>query len=203
MKTGIALIGDGAGAAGVWQAMSALRLSHLPLLAVDDTALPLLCRLLCRKYKISPRRQKRMERGGVVAQLELLRLARWLRRHAASEPLKPGALLFYFSGWPLVCAPGTDVFLSGGKKLCSDDCELLLCVMHASRMVKKKTACVWPLRAAGAEKTVAFLLNSQHVHTGVERSFQVFFEKNSIRAAEDVFCRLWQRRLELYDALLF
>ncbi|MGI6261691.1 MAG: hypothetical protein ACOYJR_07610 [Acutalibacteraceae bacterium] len=205
MKAGIALIGDGIGAAGVWQAMCALHLSHLPLLAVDDTALPLLCKLLCRKYKISPRRQKRMERGGAAAQLELLRFVRWLRNHTTSEPLKPGALLFFFSGGPLLlCAPGTDVFLAGGKKVCSNDCELLLCVMRASRMAKNEPAArVWPLSAAGAEKTVVFLLNSQHSHSGAGESFQVFFERKGMRAAENVFCRLWQRRSELYDALLF
>ena len=205
MKAGIALIGEGAGAAGVWQAMCALHLSALPLLAVDDTALPLLCRLLCRKYHLSPRRQKRMEQGGPAARLELLRLAHWLRRHADAKPLTPGALLFFFSGGPvLICAPGTDVFLSGGKQVCSNDRELLLSVMRASRMAQNESAAgVWPLCAAGAEKTVVFLLNVRRPYHGVQPSFRIAVTAQGEHAADEVFLRLWQRRSELYDALLF
>ncbi len=206
MKTGIALIGAGAGAAGVWQAMCAMRLPALPLMATDETALPLLCRLLCQKYHLSPVRRRRIERGGAAAKLELLKLARWLKKNSTAEPLKPGPLLFFFSGSPiLICAPGTDVYLSGRKRLCRDDRDLLLNVMHAT-CSQSKTSCprVWPLCAAGAEKTVAVLLNVPEQKSDARVAFWVRFSSRKPEcAAEDVFLQLWQRRMELYDALLF
>lgn len=203
MKAGIALIGDGAGAVGVWQTVCAMHLSDLPLLAADEAALPILCRLLCRKYHVSPRRQRRMERGGAAAHWELLRLSR--RMHGVSpEPLKPGALLFFFSrARLLICAPGTDVFCAEGKRLCADDRELLRCVLRASRRSKSESiAPVWPLCAAGAEKTVAFLLNVQG-ESSARRSFRISYEGKGASAADEVFRELWRRRAELYDALLF
>jgi len=206
MKTGIALTGEGVGAGGVWQAMCVLHLPELPLMAMDDTALPLLCRLLCQKYKISPARRKRMERGGAASVWELYRLARWLKRHEDARPLKPGALLFFFSGRDLpICAPGTDAFLRDKSCLCRSDSELLFRVMAASRKKEKRSEVrVWPLLASGAEKAVVIRLEGSEGQNPVAGVFwaECLKEKPDC-AAEEVFAKLWQRRIEIYDALLF